>query len=79
MHLCISLYVYVYMYIIYIYLLIYFIFRYFFNTNQLFDTQNSDVVKCSHTKYVYLYIYNLLFSNHITNVLFLNFLVLKVQ
>lgn len=70
MYICI-LYIYIYLFILYSDI--------FFNTNQLFDTQNSDVVKCSHTKYVYLYIYNLLFSNHITNVLFLNFLVLKVQ
>lgn len=68
----------IYVYYIYIFTYLFYI-QIFFNTNQLFDTQNSDVVKCSHTKYVYLYIYNLLFSNHITNVLFLNFLVLKVQ
>lgn len=68
----------IYVYYIYIFTYLFYI-QIFFNTNQLFDTQSSDVVKCSHTKYVYLYIYNLLFSNHITNVLFLNFLVLKVQ
>lgn len=68
----------IYVYYIYIFTYLFYI-QIFFYTNQLFDTQNSDVVKCSHTKYVYLYIYNLLFSNHITNVLFLNFLVLKVQ
>lgn len=46
----------IYVYYIYIFTYLFYI-QIFFNTNQLFDTQNSDVVKCSHTKYVYLYIY----------------------